>query len=92
MLAGWIFFYIITIINNCNYGCFLLDVNHLIVYLKWYFQEDEKFLPDLLGQLQDENTPDPRKLELVQFLKEFCNFSQNLQPPQKENFFKVFLL
>ncbi|XP_050543788.1 serine/threonine-protein phosphatase 4 regulatory subunit 3A isoform X2 [Daktulosphaira vitifoliae] len=52
-------------------------------------QEDEKFLPDLLGQLQDENTPDPRKLELVQFLKEFCNFSQNLQPPQKENFFKT---
>lgn len=52
-------------------------------------QEDEKFLPDLLGQLQDENTPDSRKLELVQFLKEFCNFSQNLQPPQKEGFFRV---
>jgi hypothetical protein len=25
----------------------------------------------------------------VQFLKEFCNFSQNLQPPQKEGFFRV---
>ncbi|XP_022174234.1 serine/threonine-protein phosphatase 4 regulatory subunit 3A isoform X1 [Myzus persicae] len=52
-------------------------------------QEDEKFLPDLLGQLQDESTPDSRKLELVQFLKEFCNFSQNLQPPQKEGFFRT---
>ncbi|VVC24791.1 Armadillo-type fold,Domain of unknown function DUF625,PH domain-like,Armadillo-like helical [Cinara cedri] len=52
-------------------------------------QEDEKFLPDLLSQLQDENTPDSRKLELVQFLKEFCNFSQNLQPPQKEGFFRT---
>lgn len=55
----------------------------------FYFQEDEKFLSDLFSQLTDEATPDSKRRDLVLFLKEFCNFSQNLQPQAKETFYKV---
>lgn len=52
-------------------------------------QDDEKFLNDLFTQLTDENTPEVNRRDLVLFLKEYCNFSQNLQPPGKESFFKT---
>jgi protein phosphatase-4 regulatory subunit 3 len=52
-------------------------------------QDDEKFLTELFRQLTDENTPDGKRRDLVLFLKEYCNFSQNLQPQGKEAFYKT---
>lgn len=52
-------------------------------------QEDEKFLTELFGHLTDESTEESKRRDLVLFLKEFCNFSQNLQPQGKESFYKV---
>ncbi|KAE8738847.1 hypothetical protein FOCC_FOCC015679 [Frankliniella occidentalis] len=52
-------------------------------------QEDEKFLTELFGFLTDESTEETKRRDLVLFLKEFCNFSQNLQPQGKENFYKT---
>lgn len=52
-------------------------------------QEDEKFLRTLFGQITDKNTAPNRKRDLVLFLKEFCTFSQTLQPQNRDNFFKA---
>ncbi|KAL1500788.1 hypothetical protein ABEB36_006231 [Hypothenemus hampei] len=52
-------------------------------------QEDEKFLTELFAMLTDLNTPDSKRRDLVMFLKEFCNYSQNLQPEGKESFYKT---
>lgn len=52
-------------------------------------QEDEKFLTEVFSMLIDVNTPDSKRRDLVLFLKEFCNYSQNLQPQAKENFYKT---
>ena len=52
-------------------------------------QEDEKFLRQLFAQLSDEKTPVDKRRDLVLFLKEFCTFSQTLQPQNRENFFKA---
>lgn len=52
-------------------------------------QEDEKFLSELFAQLTDEGTDEQKRRDLVLFLKEFCNFSQNLQPQGKESFYKT---
>lgn len=52
-------------------------------------QDDDKFLTELFRQLTDEHTPDEQRRDLVLFLKEFCNFSQNLQPQGKEAFYKT---
>lgn len=52
-------------------------------------QEDEKFLSELFAQLTDEATDDDKRRDLVLFLKEFCTFSQTLQPQCRESFFKV---
>lgn len=52
-------------------------------------QEDEKFLNDLFSQLTSESTPELKRRDLILFLKEFCNFSQNLQAQGKESFFKT---
>ncbi|KAK9687406.1 Phosphatase 4 regulatory subunit 3 [Popillia japonica] len=52
-------------------------------------QEDEKFLTDLFSMLTDVNTSDAKRRDLVLFLKEFCNYSQNLQPQAKETFYKT---
>lgn len=52
-------------------------------------QEDEKFLRELFAQLSDEGTEDDKRRDLVLFLKEFCTFSQTLQPQNRENFFKA---
>ncbi|XP_065220042.1 serine/threonine-protein phosphatase 4 regulatory subunit 3 [Planococcus citri] len=52
-------------------------------------QEDEKFLPDLLSKLTDESTPDVKRRDLILFLREYCNFSQTLQPQGKESFYKT---
>ncbi|XP_048734187.1 serine/threonine-protein phosphatase 4 regulatory subunit 3A-like [Ostrea edulis] len=52
-------------------------------------QEDEKFLPSLFAQLMDDETDDSQRRDLVLFLKEFCTFSQTLQPQNRESFFKT---
>lgn len=52
-------------------------------------QEDEKFLTEIFTMLTDVNTPDSKRRDLVLFLKEFCNYSQNLQPQGKEAFYKT---
>ncbi|KAM7289237.1 serine/threonine-protein phosphatase 4 regulatory subunit 3 isoform X1 [Ixodes scapularis] len=52
-------------------------------------QEDEKFLSELFAQLTDEATDDDKRRDLVLFLKEFCTFSQTLQPQCRESFFKT---
>uniref|UniRef100_A0A8C7XX34 Serine/threonine-protein phosphatase 4 regulatory subunit 3 n=1 Tax=Oryzias sinensis TaxID=183150 RepID=A0A8C7XX34_9TELE len=52
-------------------------------------QDDEKFLTDLFAQLTDESTDDDKRHELVSFLKEFCAFSQTLQPQNRDAFFKT---
>lgn len=52
-------------------------------------QEDERFLPELMTQLMDENTSKEKRRDLTMFLREFCNYAQNLQPQGKENFHKV---
>ncbi|KAB0365309.1 hypothetical protein FD754_009465 [Muntiacus muntjak] len=52
-------------------------------------QEDEKFLSEVSAQLTDEATDDDKRRELVNFFKEFCAFSQTLQPQNKDAFFKT---
>ncbi|KAJ8274786.1 hypothetical protein COCON_G00094110 [Conger conger] len=52
-------------------------------------QDDEKFLTDLFAQLTNEATDDYKRHELVNFLKEFCAFSQTLQPQNRDAFFKT---
>uniref|UniRef100_A0A8C5MX20 SMEK homolog 1 n=1 Tax=Leptobrachium leishanense TaxID=445787 RepID=A0A8C5MX20_9ANUR len=52
-------------------------------------QEDEKFLTELFAHLTDEATDDEKRQELVNFLKEFCAFSQTLQPQNRDTFFKT---
>lgn len=52
-------------------------------------QEDDKFLTEVFGLLTDTTTPNNKKRDLVMFLKEFCNYSQNLQPQAKEVVYKT---
>lgn len=52
-------------------------------------QEDDKFLTAVFVQLMDDSLDPAKKRDLVLFLKEFCNFSQNLQPQGKEAFYKT---
>ncbi|CAB3383793.1 Hypothetical predicted protein [Cloeon dipterum] len=52
-------------------------------------QEDDKFLTAVFVQLMDEALEASKKRDLVLFIKEFCNFSQNLQPQGKEAFYKT---
>lgn len=46
-------------------------------------------MAELFTQLTDEATSDLKRRDLVLFLREFCNFSQNLQPQAKEAFYKI---
>ncbi|GIY68475.1 hypothetical protein CDAR_112153 [Caerostris darwini] len=52
-------------------------------------QEDSKFLSELFAQLTDKSTSDQKRKELIMFLKEYCMFSQTLQPQSRESFFKT---
>lgn len=52
-------------------------------------QEDEKYLIELFSLLTDPNTPDAKRRDTVLFLKEFCNYAQNLQPQGKDAFYKT---
>lgn len=52
-------------------------------------QEDDKFLRTLFSQIKDQSTASSRRRDLVLFLKEFCTFSQTLQPQSRDSFFKA---
>ena len=52
-------------------------------------QEDERFLRTLFAQITSDDTENSKKRDLVLFLKEFCTFSQTLQPQNRDNFFKA---
>ena len=54
-----------------------------------FSQEDEKLLTELFAQLTDVKTDEVRRKELVLFLKEFCNFAQELHPPGRASFFQT---
>lgn len=52
-------------------------------------QEDDRFLKTLFAQIKDPQTATARTRDLVLFLKEFCTFSQTLQPQSRDGFFKA---
>lgn len=52
-------------------------------------QDDEKFLVELFSMLTNTTTPDTKRRDIVLFLKEFCSFAQNLQPQDKDAFYKT---
>lgn len=52
-------------------------------------QEDERFLVDMFTLLTDPSTNDVKRRDIVLFLKEFCNYAQNLQPQGKDSFYKT---
>ncbi|XP_043111083.1 serine/threonine-protein phosphatase 4 regulatory subunit 3B isoform X2 [Puntigrus tetrazona] len=72
---------------------FLSTLSSFIFYNKVdivsMLQEDEKFLTEVFAQLTDESTEDTKRRELVNFFKEFCAFSQTLQPQSRDTFFKT---
>uniref|UniRef100_A0A7N8XLU2 Serine/threonine-protein phosphatase 4 regulatory subunit 3 n=1 Tax=Mastacembelus armatus TaxID=205130 RepID=A0A7N8XLU2_9TELE len=72
---------------------FLSTLNSFIFFNKVeivsMLQEDEKFLTEVFAQLTDEATEDSKRRELVNFVKEFCAFSQTLQPQNRDAFFKT---
>lgn len=52
-------------------------------------QENAEFLQNLFNQIISGETSTERKRELVLFLREYCIFSQSIQPKQREGFFKT---
>lgn len=52
-------------------------------------QEDEKYLVDMFSLLTDPSTDEFKRRDIVLFLKEFCNFAQNLQAHGKDAFYKT---
>ncbi|XP_061546619.1 serine/threonine-protein phosphatase 4 regulatory subunit 3-A-like isoform X2 [Phycodurus eques] len=72
---------------------FLSTLNSFIYFNKVeivsMLQEDEKFLTEVFARLTDEGTEDSKRRELVNFVKEFCAFSQTLQPQNRDAFFKM---
>uniref|UniRef100_A0A8C5Z5D1 Protein phosphatase 4 regulatory subunit 3C n=1 Tax=Marmota marmota marmota TaxID=9994 RepID=A0A8C5Z5D1_MARMA len=53
--------------------------------------EDDMFLFEVLAQLRDKATDENKRRELLFFFKEFCGFSQTLQPQSKDALFTTLL-
>ncbi|XP_047571754.1 serine/threonine-protein phosphatase 4 regulatory subunit 3B-like [Lutra lutra] len=51
--------------------------------------QDDNFLSEVFAQLKNAAIDDDRRRELLLFFKEFCAFSQTLQPPKKDALFKI---
>nr|XP_061794381.1 serine/threonine-protein phosphatase 4 regulatory subunit 3-A-like [Nerophis lumbriciformis] len=72
---------------------FLSTLNSFIFFNKVeivsMLQEDEKFLTEVFAQLTDEGIDNSKRRELVNFVKEFCTFSQTLQPQNRDAFYKT---
>lgn len=70
----------------------LSTLNSLIYFNKSeivsILQEDDTFLQCLFQQITDDEIDDDKRTDLVRFLKEFCHFSQTLQPESKAIFLK----
>ncbi|XP_027243772.1 serine/threonine-protein phosphatase 4 regulatory subunit 3B isoform X1 [Cricetulus griseus] len=66
-----------------------VEIVSMLQQLFLFMQEDEKFLSEVFAQLTDEATDDDKRRELVNFFKEFCAFSQTLQPQNRDAFFKT---
>ena len=66
-----------------------LYVLYVQVEIVSLIQDDEKFLNELFTHLTDETMEISKRRDLVLFLKEFCTFSQTLQPQSRETFFKT---
>ncbi|XP_028633200.1 serine/threonine-protein phosphatase 4 regulatory subunit 3B isoform X1 [Grammomys surdaster] len=66
-----------------------VEIVSMLQRLFLLMQEDEKFLSEVFAQLTDEATDDDKRRELVNFFKEFCAFSQTLQPQNRDAFFKT---
>lgn len=52
-------------------------------------QENTEFLQELFSQIISQETGSDRRRELVIFLREYCLFSQTIQPKQRESFFNT---
>jgi len=52
-------------------------------------QEDERLLRKLFCELSARDQSIGTRRDLILFLKEFCTFSQTLQPPNREQFYKT---
>ncbi|XP_008055490.1 serine/threonine-protein phosphatase 4 regulatory subunit 3B-like [Carlito syrichta] len=52
-------------------------------------QKDDKIMSELFAQLQNKTTDDDKRHELLVFFKEFCAFSQTLQPQNKDALLKT---
>ncbi|XP_058514563.1 serine/threonine-protein phosphatase 4 regulatory subunit 3 [Ochotona princeps] len=52
-------------------------------------QKDEKFLFEVFAQMKDKTTNDDKRRELLFFFKDFCAFSQTLEPDSKDMLFKT---
>ena len=53
------------------------------------YQNDKQFLKTLFSQILEDEVEEEKQRDLVLFLKEFCMFSQSLQPNCKDLFFKT---
>ncbi|XP_004631474.1 serine/threonine-protein phosphatase 4 regulatory subunit 3B-like [Octodon degus] len=54
-------------------------------------QEDDTFFSEVFTQLKDKTMADDKRLELLIFFKEFCEFSQALYPQSKDTLLKKFV-
>ncbi|XP_008824721.2 protein PPP4R3C-like, partial [Nannospalax galili] len=54
-------------------------------------QEDERFLSDVLAQLQDDTIDVDRRRDLFLFFKEFCAFSHTLESEKKDALLKILI-
>ena len=51
-------------------------------------RDDENFLSSIFKQIQDEEIPDSRKIDLAGFIRELFALSQTLQPVARDEFFR----
>nr|BAE21372.1 unnamed protein product [Mus musculus] len=73
----------------------LSDITTMIFFNKikiiTMIQEDENFLLEVFSQLKDNSIGDERRIELLLFLKEFCEFAKTLQSQKKNELLKTLI-
>lgn len=75
---------------------FSTNGQHVVVHFSCLLQveivnlirEDEDFLSSIFAQIQDDDVPDPRKIDLAGFIRELFALSQTLQPVARDEFFR----
>lgn len=78
-----------SILEDSNYSSLTNILFFNKVEIVTMIQENREFLQNLFEQIISAETSSDRKRELVLFLREYCIFSQNIQPKQREGFFKT---